>query len=69
MHLFKVNEKSTNKLIVQSVGTQYSSTSFGTLKCHHQGVKYDPAETGVQCRGKQRRMAAIISPLRICQSG
>jgi hypothetical protein len=39
-----VNEKPTNALIIHCIGTQYSPTCFGTLKCHHQGVKYDPAE-------------------------
>jgi hypothetical protein len=32
---------------------------FGTLRWHHQGVKHDPAEIGVQCRGKQRGMEAV----------
>jgi hypothetical protein len=59
MHFLEVNEKPTNALIIQCVGTQYSPTCFGTLKCHHQGVKYDPAEIGTQCRGKQRRMGAV----------
>jgi hypothetical protein len=45
MYLYnvKVNDKPTNALIIQSIGTQYSPTCFGTLKCHHEGVKYDPA--------------------------
>jgi hypothetical protein len=54
-----LNEKPTNALIIQCIGTQYSATCFGTLKCHHQGVKHDPAETGTQCRGKLRRMGAV----------
>jgi hypothetical protein len=54
-----VNEKPTNALIIQRIGTQYSPTCFGTLKSHHQGVKHDPAEIGTQCRGKQRRMVAV----------
>jgi hypothetical protein len=45
-----VNEKPTNALIIQCIGTQYSARCFGTLKCHHQGVKHDPTETGAQCR-------------------
>jgi hypothetical protein len=49
---FKVNNKPTNALIIQCIGTQYSPTCFGTLKCHHQGVKHDPAEIGAHCRGK-----------------
>jgi hypothetical protein len=57
--MVKVNEKPTNALIIQCIGTQYSSTCFGTLKCHHQGVKHDPAEKGAQCRGKQRRLATL----------
>jgi hypothetical protein len=47
----KVNEKPTNALIIQCIGIQYSPTCLGTLKCYHQGVKHDPAETGAQCRG------------------
>jgi hypothetical protein len=54
-----VNEKPTKALIVQCIGTQYSATCFGILKCHFQGVKNDPAEIGAQCRGKQRRMGAV----------
>jgi hypothetical protein len=54
-----VSEKPTNALIIQCIGTQYSSTCFGSLKCQHQGVKNDPAEIGAQCRGKQRRMGAV----------
>jgi hypothetical protein len=46
-----VNEKPTNALIIQSIGAQYSPTCFGTLKCHHQGFKHNPAEIGAQCRG------------------
>jgi hypothetical protein len=51
-------KKPTNALINQCIGTQYSPTCFGTLNWHHQGVKYDPAEIGVQYRGKQRRIGA-----------
>jgi hypothetical protein len=58
MH-FKVNKKPTNALIIQCGGTQYSPTCFGTLNCHNQGVKHDPAEIGAQCRGTQRRMGAV----------
>jgi hypothetical protein len=47
----EVNEKPTNALIIQCIGTAYSPTCFGTLKCHHQGVKHDLAEIGAQCRG------------------
>jgi hypothetical protein len=50
-----VNEKPRNALIIQCIGTQHSPTCFGTLKCHHQGVKHDPAEIGAQFRGKQWR--------------
>jgi hypothetical protein len=59
MNSLKVNEKPTNALIIQCIGTQYSPTCFDTLKFHHQGVKHDPAEVGAQCRGKQRRMGAV----------
>jgi hypothetical protein len=41
-----VNEKPTNALIIQCIGTQYSPICFDTLKCHHQGVKHDPTEIG-----------------------
>jgi hypothetical protein len=58
MHFLKVNEKLTNALIIQYIGTQYSPTCFSNLKCHHQGVKHDPAEIGAQSRGKERRMGA-----------
>jgi hypothetical protein len=51
MYFVKVNEKPTNALLIQCIGTQYSTTCFGTLKYHHQGVKHDPAEIGAQCRG------------------
>jgi hypothetical protein len=54
-----VNEKPINALTIKCIGTQHSRTGFGTLKCHHQGVKHDPAEIGAQCRGKQRRMGAV----------
>jgi hypothetical protein len=43
MHFLKVNEKQTNALTIQYIGTQYSPTCFGILKCHNQGVKSDPA--------------------------
>jgi hypothetical protein len=59
MHFLKVNEKPTNALIIQCIGTQYSPTCFGTLKCHHHGIKLDSAETGAQPRGKQRMMGAV----------
>jgi hypothetical protein len=61
MNFLKVNEKPTNALIIQCIGTQhsYSPTCFGNLKCHNQGVKYDPAEIGAQYRGKQRRMGTL----------
>jgi hypothetical protein len=59
MHFLKVNEKPTNALAIQRIGIQYSPTCFGTLKCHHQGVKYDPAEIGAQCLWKQRWMGAV----------
>jgi hypothetical protein len=54
-----VNEKPTNAVIIQCIGTQHSRKSFGTLKCHHQGVKHDPAEIGAKFRGKQRWMEAV----------
>jgi hypothetical protein len=54
-----VNEIPTNTLIIRCIGTQHSPTCFGTLKCHHQGVKRDHAEIGAQCRGKQRKMGAL----------
>jgi hypothetical protein len=57
--LVMVNEKPTDALTIQCIGTRYSLTCFGTLKCHHQGVKHDPAEIGAQCRGKQRGMGAV----------
>jgi hypothetical protein len=59
MHFLKVNENPTNALIIQCIGIQYSATRFGILKCHYQGIKYDTAEIGAQCRGKQRRMEAV----------
>jgi hypothetical protein len=43
MRFLKVNEKPTNSLIIQCISTQYSPTCFGTLKFHHQALKYDPA--------------------------
>jgi hypothetical protein len=63
-----VNEKPTNALIIQCIDTQKSPTCFGTLKCHHQEIKYDPAEIGAQCRGKQRRIEAIYC-IRRCDGG
>jgi hypothetical protein len=48
-----VNGKPSNALIIQCIVTQYSPTCFDTLKCHNQGIKYDPAEIGVQCRGSR----------------
>jgi hypothetical protein len=60
MHFLKVNENPANALIIQCIGTQYYPTCFGTLKCHYQGVKHEPAEKGAQCRGKQRRMGAVL---------
>jgi hypothetical protein len=59
MHFLKVTEKPTNALIIQFIGTQYPPTCFRTLKCHHQGVKHDPAEIRAQCCVKQRRMGAV----------
>jgi hypothetical protein len=59
MHFLKVHEKPTPALNIQCIGTQYSPTYFGTLNCHHKGVKHDPAEIGVQCHGKQRKMGAV----------
>jgi hypothetical protein len=56
---FVVNQKPANALIIQCIGTQHSPTCFGTLKCHHKGVKRDHAEIGAQCRGKQRKMGAL----------
>jgi hypothetical protein len=59
MRFLKVKEKPTNALIIQWIGTQYSPSRFGILKCHNQGVKHDAAaETGAQFRGKQRGMKA-----------
>jgi hypothetical protein len=55
-----VNEKPTNTLIIQCIGTQHSPTCFGTLKCHHQGVKHVPAEIGAQCLGKLKNMLKVI---------
>jgi hypothetical protein len=46
----------TNALIIQCIDTEHIPTCFGTLKCHHQGVKHDPAEIGAQCREKHRWM-------------
>jgi hypothetical protein len=53
INMVKMNEELTNALIIQCIGTQYSPTCFGTLKCHHQGITHDPAEIGAQCREKQ----------------
>jgi hypothetical protein len=53
-----VNIKTTNALTIQCIGSQYSPTCFGTLKCHLQGVKHNPAEIVAQCRSKQKRMLA-----------
>jgi hypothetical protein len=58
MYFLKVNEKPTNALIIQCIGTQYSPTCFGTLKCH-QEVKYDFAGIGAQCRGNQKSMGTV----------
>jgi hypothetical protein len=58
MHFLKANEKPTNALIIQCIGT-HSPACFGTLKYHHQGVKHDPAEIGSQRRGKEIRMRAV----------
>jgi hypothetical protein len=54
-HLVKVNEKPTNVLTIQCIGTQ-SPTCFGILQCHHQGVKHDPAEIGAKWREKLKNM-------------
>jgi hypothetical protein len=59
MHFLKVNEKPTNALIIQCISSHYSPKCFGTLRCHHQGVKHGPAEIGVQCHEKQRMMEAV----------
>jgi hypothetical protein len=60
-HFLKVNEKPTNALTIQCIGSQYSSTCFGILKYHHQGVKHDPAEiiiiTG---SGEDYRMRSLL---------
>jgi hypothetical protein len=66
-----MNEKPTNALIIQCIGTQYSPTCFGTLKCHHQGVKDDPAEIGAQCLyivtgGVKRRLLQYTAPILLC---
>jgi hypothetical protein len=50
-----MNGKPTNALTNQCIGTQYSPTCFGTLKCYHQRVKQDPAEIGAQCREKIKK--------------
>jgi hypothetical protein len=54
-----VIEKPTYALILQCNDTRHSRTCFGTLKCHHQGVNYDPAEIGAQCCRNQRLMEAV----------
>jgi hypothetical protein len=59
MHFLKVIEKPINGLIIHCISTQFPATCFDTLKCHHQGAKYDPAEIGAQCRGKQRKVGAV----------
>jgi hypothetical protein len=59
MHFLKVNKKPTNALTTQFIGIQCSTTCFGILKCHHQGVKHDPVEIGAHFREKQRRMGAV----------
>jgi hypothetical protein len=43
-------KKPTNAVILQC---------FGNLKCHHQGVNHDPAETGSQCCRNQRWMEVV----------
>jgi hypothetical protein len=53
----------TGALIIQCIGTQYSPTCSGTLKCNHQGVKHDPAEIGAQCRGKLKNWSALECPV------
>jgi hypothetical protein len=52
-------KKPTNAFIIKCIDTQHSPSCFGTLKCHHQGVKHDSAEIGAQCREKQRWMEAV----------
>jgi hypothetical protein len=54
-----VNEKPTNALIIEGIGTQCSPTCFGSLKCCHQGVKHDPADIVAQCNRKRKRMGAV----------
>jgi hypothetical protein len=46
MHFIKFNENPTNAVILQFIDTRHSPTCFGTLKCHNQGIKRDPAEIG-----------------------
>jgi hypothetical protein len=60
MYFLKVNEKPTNAFIIHCIGTQYSPTCFSTLKCHHQGVKQNPAEIGAQCREKLKKHVKIL---------
>jgi hypothetical protein len=55
-------KKPTNALIIQCIGTQYSPTCFGALKCHHQGVEHDSAEIGTQCLGKLKKMLKYYLP-------
>jgi hypothetical protein len=38
-------KKPTNAVILQCIDTLHSPTYFSSLKCHHQEVNYDPAET------------------------
>jgi hypothetical protein len=60
VYFVKVNEK-TNKCINPSIfNNKYSPTCFGILECHLQGFKFDAAEIGAQCRGKQRWMEAVM---------
>jgi hypothetical protein len=55
-------KKPTNSLIIQCIDTQYSPTCFGTLKCHNQGVKHDPAEIGAQfCESKDGWKLYIVA--------
>jgi hypothetical protein len=55
VYFLKVNEKTTNAVILRCIDTRHSPTCFGTLKCHHQGVNHDPAEIGAQCCRNQIR--------------
>jgi hypothetical protein len=58
-----VNEKPTNALTIQHIGTQYSSTCFGILKCHHQGLKLDHVEIGGR---PSRRLLQYTASILIC---